>query len=41
MEKLSVMGITEVIAHLPELFRLRRRLVDDLLARRPDVVITI
>ena len=41
MEKLSVMGITEVIRHLPELFRLRRQLVDDLLARRPAVVITI
>ncbi len=41
MEKLSVMGITEVIGHLPELFRLRRQLVDDLLARRPAVVITI
>lgn len=41
MEKLSVMGITEVLAHLPELFRLRRALVRDLLRRRPDVVITI
>lgn len=41
MEKLSVMGITEVIAHLPELFRLRGRLVRELLHRRPDVVITI
>ena len=41
MEKLSVMGLTEVIRHLPELFRLRRQLVDDLLAQRPAVVITI
>lgn len=41
MAKLSLMGITEVIAHLPELFRLRRQLVDELLRRRPDVVITI
>ena len=41
MEKLSVMGITEVLAHLPELFRLRRQLVDALLEKRPAVVITI
>lgn len=41
MEKLSVMGITEVLAHLPELFRLRRALVSELLRRRPAVVITI
>ncbi|WP_101675197.1 lipid-A-disaccharide synthase [Alloalcanivorax mobilis] len=41
MEKLSVMGITEVLAHLPELFRLRHRLVKHLLARRPALVITI
>ncbi len=41
MEKLSVMGITEVIAHLPELFRLRRQLVTTLLKRRPAVTITI
>ncbi|KAF0804114.1 lipid A disaccharide synthase [Alcanivorax xiamenensis] len=41
MEKLSVMGITEVLSHLPELFRLRRQLVDALLEKRPAVVITI
>lgn len=41
MEKLSVMGITEVIAHLPELFRLRRQLVEALLERRPAVTVTI
>lgn len=41
MEKLSVMGITEVLSHLPELFRLRRALVRELLRRRPDLVITI
>lgn len=41
MEKLSVMGLTEVIRHLPELFRLRRRLVDELLRQRPAVTITI
>lgn len=41
MEKLSVMGITEVMVHLPELFRLRGSLVRELLARRPAVTITI
>ena len=41
MEKLSVMGITEVLAHLPELLKLRRRLIRFLLSERPDVVIGI
>ena len=41
MEKLSVMGITEVIAHLPELLRLRKQLIHFLLAQQPDVVIGI
>ncbi len=41
MEKLSVMGITEVLAHLPELLRLRKQLVRFLLEQKPDVVIGI
>jgi len=41
MERLSVMGITEVLGRLPELFRLRRQLVDFLLEQRPDVCIGI
>ena len=41
MEKLSVMGITEVISHLPELLRLRKQLVGFLLEQQPDVVIGI
>ncbi|MED5431925.1 MAG: lipid-A-disaccharide synthase [Pseudomonadota bacterium] len=41
MEKLSVMGITEVLSHLPELLRLRKQLVQFLLEERPDVVIGI
>jgi lipid-A-disaccharide synthase len=41
MEKLSVMGITEVLSHLPELLRLRKSLVRFLLEQRPDVVVGI
>lgn len=41
MESLSVMGITEVLPKLPELFRLRRELVDFILAAQPAVCITI
>ena len=41
MEKLSVMGITEVLAHLPELLRLRKQLIRFLLEQQPDVVIGI
>ena len=41
MERLSVMGITEVLGRLPELFRLRRQLVDFLLEQKPDVCIGI
>ncbi|MZR61934.1 lipid-A-disaccharide synthase [Alcanivorax sp. DP30] len=41
MEKLSVMGITEVLSHLPELLRLRKQLIRFLLDHQPDVVIGI
>ena len=41
MERLSVMGITEVLGRLPELFRLRRQLVDFLLEQQPDVCVGI
>ena len=41
MERLSVMGITEVLGRLPELFRRRRELVEFLLGERPDVCIGI
>ena len=41
IERLSLMGITEVLPRIPELFRLRRRLVRFLLVEQPDVVITI
>jgi lipid-A-disaccharide synthase len=41
MERLSVMGLAEVLRHLPELARIRRRLTDRMLALRPDVVVGI
>lgn len=41
MERLSVMGLTEVLAHLRELLGLRRRLVAHFLAERPDVFIGV
>ena len=41
MERLSLMGITEIVPRLPELFRLRRRLLQYLRHARPDVCITI
>lgn len=41
INELSVMGITEILAHLPRLLGLRRRLIADLLAEHPDIVIGI
>lgn len=41
MERLAVMGITEVLGRLPELLLLRYRLVRRLVAERPDVFVGI
>ncbi len=41
MERLSVMGLTEVLRHLPELLRIRRELRDSLLDTPPDLFIGI
>jgi len=41
MERLSVMGLTEVIGHLRELLRIRRDLTRHFLAHRPDVFIGV
>lgn len=41
LEKLSVMGLVEVLRHLPELLRLRRDVVAHFDATRPDVFIGV
>ena len=41
LETLSVMGLVEVIKHLPELIRVRRHLRADALAWQPDIMIGI
>ncbi len=41
LAELSVMGLYEIVSHLPRLFRLRRRLVERVLELRPDVFIGI
>jgi len=41
MERLSVMGLVEVLKHLPELLSIRRQLVDHFLADPPDLFIGI
>jgi len=41
IDTLSVMGLVEILMHLPRLLRLRRRLARDVLRLRPDVVVGI
>lgn len=41
MEKLSIMGLFEVLKHLPELLSLRKSLIKQLIELKPDVVIGI
>ena len=41
LEKLSVMGLAEVLAHLPELLRLRRDVVAHFASSRPDVFVGV
>ena len=41
LETLSVMGLVEVLKHLPELIRVRRTLREEALAWQPDVMIGI
>ncbi len=41
MERLSVMGLSEVLGHLPELLSIRRKLVAHFLSDPPDVIIGV
>lgn len=41
LERLSVMGLVEVLGRYPEILGVRRRLIERLLAHRPDVFIGI
>lgn len=41
IDELSVMGLTEILTHLPRLLRLRRALRERILAWRPDVFIGV
>jgi lipid-A-disaccharide synthase len=41
MEKLSVMGLFEVVKHLPEILSIRKKIIHYLLANPPDVFIGI
>jgi len=40
-DELALMGLAEILRHLPRLITLRRRLVREFLARRPDVFVGI
>lgn len=39
--ELSVMGLVEIVPHIPRLFRIAQRLAADICARRPAIVLTI
>ncbi len=41
IRELALMGLAEILPHLPNLLRRMRQTVDDIAVRRPDIVVTI
>ena len=41
MEELSLMGFVEILPHLPKLIKRINQTVDDIIAQKPDMVVTI
>ncbi len=41
MQELSLMGIAEIIPHLPRLMKRIQQTVDDIVAQKPDILVTI
>lgn len=41
MDEIAVMGLAEVVKHLPRLLQIRRQVIDTMLAQKPDIFIGI